>query len=217
MEQNGKWVIDTNALIDGHVVLALADCRILRHAFVPERVLDELQRLAFSADRSKEGRRGLIVLTKLLLKMGPTLEMLRSSPEYNKIDVDGELVEWAVKLDAWLLTGDNKLQQRAQERGVETLGYAEFKRAVAHSSLLVGDEISVEIEAAGRLDGQGVGHLADGTLIVVNGGLPYMGKTLRVLVTQKLDNGRGSIAFAEPVCGGKDEAVVMPGNEAYAA
>lgn len=199
-QQNSSWVVDTCALIDGHV-LALADCGLVRRAYVSERVLAELERLAVSTDRAGAGRRGLVAFAELWRRLGPALVRLGRCCEGGGLDVDSELLEWAFQLEAWLLTADRALQQRAAARGVAVMNVRDF-----YAPLLPGDELSVVVTGTGRRENQGTASLADGTLVVVRDGRRHLGHHVQGRVTAVLYKDHQQTVFADPVEGKDDEA-----------
>ncbi len=61
-----------------------------------------------------------------------------------------------------------------------------------------GEEMSVRIIQEGKEQGQGVGYLEDGTIIVVEGGVRYMDADLPITVTRVLQTVAGRMIFAQP-------------------
>jgi uncharacterized protein YacL len=57
MESSSRWILDACSLISCRVLMALVEYKLVQDAWVPERVLDELRRLAVSGNRTKEGQR----------------------------------------------------------------------------------------------------------------------------------------------------------------
>jgi uncharacterized protein YacL len=55
--------------------------------------------------------------------------------------------------------------------------------------------VDVRIVKPGEEDGQGVGYLDDGTMIVVEGGRPHVGKEVRIGVTSVLQTSAGRMIF----------------------
>jgi uncharacterized protein YacL len=55
--------------------------------------------------------------------------------------------------------------------------------------------MEVKVIKDGKEPNQGVGYLDDGTMIVVDGGRPYMGRTVSVLVTSVLQTAAGRMIF----------------------
>lgn len=64
--------------------------------------------------------------------------------------------------------------------------------------VLPGEELKVHVIKDGKEQGQGVGYLDDGTMIVVDGGRRFIGQTVAVLVTSVLQTAAGRMIFAKP-------------------
>jgi len=63
---------------------------------------------------------------------------------------------------------------------------------------LPGEEMDIEIIQEGRELGQGVGYLDDGTMVVIENGRKYIGKTISVTVSKILQTSAGRMIFARP-------------------
>ena len=62
-----------------------------------------------------------------------------------------------------------------------------------------GDQFELLITKIGKEDGQGVGYLDDGTMVVIEKGREYIGKTIVVEVMSLLQTSSGRIIFAKKV------------------
>jgi uncharacterized protein YacL len=63
--------------------------------------------------------------------------------------------------------------------------------------LLPGEMLSLRIVREGKDKGQGVGYLADGTMVVVNNAHSAIGQQVEVQVQSLLQTGAGVIVFAD--------------------
>ncbi len=64
-------------------------------------------------------------------------------------------------------------------------------------AVIPGDFVKVALTRAGREAGQGVGHLQDGSMVVVNGGAPLVGGPETLLrVTSVVPTSAGRLVFA---------------------
>ena len=61
--------------------------------------------------------------------------------------------------------------------------------------VLPGEDMEVTVIKDGKEDGQGIGYLNDGTMIVVEGGKDYIGETIKVFVTSVLQTAAGRMIF----------------------
>ena len=191
-------LLDTSAIIDGRIDDISRTGFISGTLLVPRFVLNELQRIADSADtmRRNRGRRGLEVLNRLQKESTVPIEITDADID-SVAEVDGKLVVMARNLHCPIITNDFNLNRVAELQGVKVLNINELANAVK-PVLLPGEEISIRIMQDGKELGQGVGYLDDGTMIVVEGGRQYMNMTIEVTVTRVLQTVAGRMIFAHP-------------------
>lgn len=191
-------VVDTSAVIDGRIVDIGKTGFIMGSLIVPSFVLDELQRIADSPDamRRNRGRRGLEMLTALQKDSVSPVEVVDT--DYPEIgEVDAKLVAYARDHAAAILTNDFNLNRVAELQGIRVLNINELANAVK-AVVHPGEEMSVRIIQEGKEQGQGVGYLDDGTMIVVEGGVRFMDRDLPITVTRVLQTVAGRMIFAQP-------------------
>ncbi len=192
-------VLDTSAVIDGRIA-GLVELNLVEGKLVvPVFVLRELQHLADSVDPSKRarGRRGLELLSEL--QHNPAVEVKIHEGDFpGETEVDAKLVLLARTLSARLVTNDFNLARVAELQSVKTVNLVEMG-SVLKAQVLPGDTLSLRITREGRDRGQGVGHLPDGTMVVVNGAGDRVGETLPVRVGNLTQTGAGVMIFAEKV------------------
>ncbi|HLG78473.1 MAG TPA: PIN domain-containing protein [Ktedonobacteraceae bacterium] len=191
-------LLDTSAIIDGRIADISQTGFISGALVVPRFVLDELQRIADSADtmRRNRGRRGLEMLNRLQKDTTVPIEITDANVE-GVSEVDSKLVQLARKLHCPIITNDFNLNRVAELQGVKVLNINELANAVK-PVLLPGEDLFIKIMQDGKELGQGVGYLDDGTMIVVEGGRQYMGSTIEVNVTRVLQTVAGRMIFAHP-------------------
>jgi uncharacterized protein YacL len=80
---------------------------------------------------------------------------------------------------------------------VSVLNINELANAVK-AILLPGESVEMAIIQDGKEYGQGVGYMEDGTMVVVEDGHDFIGKTIRVTVTKVLQTAAGRMIFAKP-------------------
>ena len=190
-------LVDTSVVMDGQL-MAIARTGLLGSDLLIARfVLDEVQGFADSPDetRARRARRGLEALD-LLRREGPVrLYVLDDEvPEHNA--VDAKLAALAKRLELRLLTNDAALARIAEIQGVPTCN---LRRLVADlaPAVLPGDFVRVMLTRAGRQAGQGVGHLDDGSMVVVNGGESLVGgPETQLRVTSVVPTAAGRLVFA---------------------
>ena len=191
-------LLDTSAIIDGRIADISQTGFVSGALVVPRFVLDELQRIADSADtmRRNRGRRGLEMLNRLQKDATVPIEITDANIE-GVNEVDGKLVQLARQLHCPIITNDFNLNRVAELQGVKVLNINELANAVK-PVLLPGEDLFIKIMQDGKELGQGVGYLDDGTMIVVEGGRQYMNTTIEVNVTRVLQTVAGRMIFAHP-------------------
>ncbi len=194
-------LLDTSAIIDGRIADITQTGFVAGSLVVPRFVLNELQRIADSADtmRRNRGRRGLEMLNRLQKDATVPIEITDADIE-DIAEVDGKLVKMARNLHCPIITNDFNLNRVAELQGVKVLNINELANAVK-PVLLPGEDIFIKIMQDGKELGQGVGYLDDGTMIVVEGGRQYMSMTIEVTVTRVLQTVAGRMIFAHPKAG----------------
>lgn len=191
-------LLDTNVIIDGRVERVMATHFLSATLVVPRFVLDELQRLADSRDplKSERGTRGLEEIRRLRESPSVELSIHEEIPRTGESEVDTMLVSLARDLNARLLTNDENLAKVARLRSITVLSFNELSLAL-QPQLMPGDRVPLLITKPGKDKGQGVGYLADGTMIVVNHAGDRVGQTIPVIISSALSTAAGRLFFAE--------------------
>lgn len=190
-------LLDTSVIIDGRIADIAKTGFIEGSMVVPNFVLGELQHIAGSRDplRRQRGKRGLEILEKLQKESTTSLEISDiDAPEID--EVDAKLVAIARDMDASVLTTDYNLNKVAELQGVKVLNINELANAVK-TLLLPGESFEVDIIQTGREQGQGVGYLEDGTMVVVEHAQGMIGQKRLVEVTRILQTVAGRMIFAQ--------------------
>jgi rRNA-processing protein FCF1 len=191
-------LVDTSVIIDGRIAdisrAGFAPGKLL----IPRFVLAELQNIADSSDamRRGRGRRGLEMLNDMR-QNGVDMDVIEA--EYPDIpEVDAKLVRLARDIGANVLTTDYNLNRVASIEGVRVLNINELANAV-RPVILPGEKMMVKIVQPGKEKGQGVGYLADGTMIVVDSSDKLMGQEIPAEITRVFQTVAGKMLFAVPV------------------
>ncbi len=197
--QDEPLVIDSNVIIDGRLPELCATGFVSSSLIVPRFILDELQRLADSADAMKRerGRSALERLEQMQAHPGLTVTIHESTSDDDAATaVDTKLVHTAKLLQARLLTNDANLGAIARLQGVTILNLNALARAL-RPSVEPGRPLDISLVREGRDAHQAVGYLNDGTMIVVNHAKHFLGQTVPVIVTSSLQTSAGRLFFAE--------------------
>jgi uncharacterized protein YacL len=191
-------LMDTSAIIDGRVVDICRTGFIEGELVIPTFVLDELRQIADSPDvlKRNRGRRGLEILNILQNELQFPVR-IESTESIEGQKVDFELLKLAKKLNAQIITVDYNLSKVACLQGIAVLNMNDLSNAVKPIAL-PGEEMVVQVIKDGRENGQGVGYLEDGTMIVVDGGKKHIGESISVMVTSVLQTDAGRMVFAKP-------------------
>ena len=196
--QGRSILLDTSVIIDGRISDICHTGFLQGELVVPLFVLNELQHIADSSDtlRRNRGRRGLEILRQLqdesLIPVRITDEPVEGVKE-----VDDKLIALARQLEGSILTNDYNLNRVADLQGVTVLNVNELANAVK-TVLLPGETFTIHVLQEGKESDQGVGYLDDGTMVVVEGGRNYIGRTTAVRVSKVLQTAAGRMIFARP-------------------
>lgn len=191
-------ILDTSVIIDGRIADITKSGFLEGDLIVPGFVLEELQHIADSSDvlKRNRGRRGLDILNKIQKEPYSNVRIIEE--DYDDVgEVDSKLVRLAKDMNGKVVTNDYNLNKVCELHGVAVLNINELANSVK-PVVLPGEELKVHVIKDGKEQGQGVGYLDDGTMIVVDGGRRYIGQTVAVLVTSVLQTAAGRMIFAKP-------------------
>jgi uncharacterized protein YacL len=194
---NRPLILDTSVLIDGRIADVMETLILDNQLVMPRFAVDELQNIADSTDRSRRtrGRRGLDVLTRLQKLKGIDLRIDDTDmPEFRNQPVDLKLVELAKHLEGRLITNDYNLNKVAKVHNVDVINLNDLAKALK-PVFLPGEKLTVDLLKPGEEASQGIGYLDDGTMVVVEGGQPYIGERAALTVTSVLQTSAGRMIF----------------------
>jgi len=189
-------VVDTSALIDGRIA-KICETQFLGSALIiPTFVLNDLQTIADSADSVKQarGRRGLQVLNELRAIKHIDIR-IHQSDVARRQDMEAKLVFLAQSMRAKLLTTDINLAKMAQFQGVQWLNLHALENAL-RPELVIGESIAVDLVRMGKEEGQALGYLPDGSMVVVNNARAFVGKRVTAEIIGVLPSAGGKMIFA---------------------
>lgn len=188
-------VVDTSVLIDGRILELVKTGFVVGTFLVIPSVLRELQKFADSADdmRRAKGRRGLDILTEIKKSKNIKVEVFKNEPK--EVEVDDKLVAVCRRVGAKLMTTDYNLNKVADIRGIKILNINELANALK-TVVLPTERLEVVIVEKGKEKNQGVGYLADGTMVVVENGADLVGNRKSVLVRKVIQTNAGKMIFA---------------------
>jgi uncharacterized protein YacL len=189
-------VVDTSALIDGRIAKICQTQFLGAALIIPTFVLNELQAIADSPEPVKQarGRRGLQVLNELRAIKHIDIR-IHQSEVARRQDIEAKLVFLAQSMRAKLLTTDTNLATMAKFQGVAWLNLHALENAL-RPELVIGESIAVELLKPGKEEGQALGYLPDGSMVVVNNGRAFVGKRVTAEIIGVLPSAGGKMVFA---------------------
>lgn len=195
---SGTKLVDSSALMDARLVEVARAGFLEGTLVVPQFVLDEVRGQADAEDprRRRIARRGLDALKAL---QDEALVGVESSDDQVAAftEVDAKLAALCRERNASLLTVDANLARTAEVGGVRVLNLHQLSEAL-RPPVVPGERLQLEILRPGRERDQGVGYLADGTMVVVERAAGSVGGSLEVDVTSIVQSGQGRLLFATP-------------------
>lgn len=210
---NGRVFVDTSVLIDGRIVPVSASGFITSTLSIPRSVVGELQLLADSADGDKrsKARRGLDVIAELQGLDTVTVEIFADSRRADE-GVDNRLLSLARKYSGAICTVDYNLNKVAKVEGIRVLNVNELALSLRMPHL-PGERIMLELTTKGNDARQAVGHLDDGTMVVVEQAKSKIGQRVEVEVIRSLQTSAGRMMFARLVDQQSSAQAARPQND----
>ncbi len=192
----GAVFIDTSSLIDGRILAAAATGFIPQKLVIPASVMAELQLLADGSDPDKrsKARYGIDVAT--MLRENSMLRVIIFEDGAARSGVDDRLRELARKYKGYICTVDYNLNKVAGAEGIQVLNVNELAGGLRVNHL-PGEKLSLTITQKGNDAHQGIGHLADGSMVVVEQASGEIGKTITVEIIRSLQTAAGRMLFAK--------------------
>ena len=204
-------LLDSSAIIDGRI-LDLSESGALDAPFIVlQAVIDELQKLSASSDKGKRarGRRGLDMIAKM--QSSARLDITIEDATIDATNVDRGLIEVAKLRGYRVVTTDLGMAKVGEIAGVTTININRLAGSL-RGQAISGDRLEIELTRLGENPSQGIGHLIDGTMIVVEGGAAHVGNTIAIVVTNSLTTSAGRMIFARV-----DDTPADPGTTASMA
>jgi uncharacterized protein YacL len=189
-------ILDSSALLDGRIHALVKMGFVTGTLLITQSVLEELQSVADSSNpnRRNRGRRALDLL--LALKRDPTVDMVLV--EHERVDpgeaVDAQLVRLAKSRGGAIVTNDSGLAKVAAALDVPVRSIHALAEAL-RPQVVSGEQILVLLTRRGRENGQAVGYLDDGTMVVVEEADHLLGDTVTAIVTNSIQTATGQMVF----------------------
>jgi uncharacterized protein YacL len=189
-------VVDTSVLIDGRIARVCEAGFLTAALVIPRFVLNELRAIADSTDPNKQarGRRGLEVLNDLRKIKNLDIRITDSAVSKRE-DGDAKLVFLAQSMRAKLLTTDYNMAKLAEFHGVPWLNLNALAKSL-RPELMLGERLEVDLVKPGKEEGQAVGYIEDGSMVVVNGARNHIGRRVHAEIVSVLPTAGGKLIFA---------------------
>ncbi|MBR3169233.1 TRAM domain-containing protein [Candidatus Saccharibacteria bacterium] len=190
-----KIYVDTSVLIDGRILDIAKTGFLDGDLIILKSVLLELQLIADSKDPDKRSRArdGLQNAAELERIVNINTEVVDDSDGTKK--VDEELLKVAKKNNGYIMTIDYNLIKVAEAEKIGTLNINELSLAV-RTEFMPGEQFKIKILEKGSNQGQGVGHLPNGTMVVVENAASKIGQEVNVKFSRYFENSAGRMIFA---------------------
>ncbi len=205
-DTNKAVFVDTSVLIDARIVSIAKTGFVPGKLIIPRSVIGELQFMADNADNDKraKARRGLDVIKELQDIEQISVEILQDG-SHAREGVDERLLKLTKERGGYLCTIDYNLNKVAQVEGIPVLNVNELAQQI-RMVYLPGDTIKLALTQKGQDSHQAVGHLDDGTMVVVENSSSHIGQTLEVSVVRSLQTSAGRMIFAKRIGANNDQA-----------
>lgn len=200
--------VDTSVLMDGRIIAVAQSGFILGQLSIPRSVIGELQFLADNSDSEKRSRarHGLDVITELQAMPDVKIEIFQDGSKA-KEGVDERLLNLAKKYQGSICTIDYNLNKVARVEGIAVLNVNDLAMSL-RMAYLPGEKMNLELTAKGQDAHQAVGHLTDGTMVVVEHASSYIGKMVEIEFIRSLQTAAGKMMFAKVVEAKKPNTVI---------
>jgi len=192
--------VDTSVLIDGRIIpVAISGFMDSDILAIPRSVIGELQYLADNADPEKRSRarHGLDIVTELQAMTNVKVEIFQDGSKADE-GVDERLLKLAKEYSGAICTIDFNLNKVAQVEKITVLNINDLAMNL-RMAYLPGERIMLELTQKGQDANQAVGHLKDGTMVVVDRANKHIGQTVEVECVRSLQTSAGKMMFAKMV------------------
>lgn len=191
-----KVYIDSSTLMDGRILGVAETGFIGDDLIIPRSVIREMQLLADGKDSSKRSiaRRGLDNVNALERVIYCNVEILQDA--LDRTPVDERLIALAKENHGAICTNDFNLNKVASAEGIDVLNINDLAIAL-QNEYQPGQKMKLKITAKGANPGQGVGHLKDGTMVIVDNGSRKIGQEVNVEVVRFIQTSSGRMLFAK--------------------
>lgn len=194
-----RMFVDTSVLIDGRIISLMKSGFVTDVVSIPRSVVGELQYLADHADNEKRARarHGLDVVKELQDMPGIEVEIYQDSNSASE-GVDNRLLALAKRHGGKVCTIDYNLNKVAAVENIPVVNVNDLAMSL-RMAYLPGERTIIDLTTKGNDSHQAVGHLQDGTMVVVEQANKYIGQSVEVEFIRSLQTSAGRMMFARLV------------------
>lgn len=192
----GNKVLDSCVLIDGRIIEIIQSGFIDGRVIIPQFIIKELQKMADSTDSAKrtKGRRGLEIL-ETLVKDYEYADVVDTEFDDTEQETDVKLLKYSDKKKCRIITTDYNLIKVAAVTGIGVMNLNQLAMALKKIAY-PGEKLRLLISREGKENGQGVGYLEDGAMVIIENGKDHIGKEKEVTVTSVTQTSAGRLIFS---------------------
>ena len=183
LSQSGVHQMD-----DGSNLVSVADATNLQSAVVLANHLKD----AYNLHLAQLGVHGYDDSVNIQTSLVPPVVIADTFPLLNDIKVKFNLH----RIQSGVHIINDAVNIVAAANAIDSLTAQTLSNAIK-AVMVPGDKISLKVVSVGKESTQGVGYLEDGTMIVVENGSSFVGKTVEVEVSRFLQTVAGRMIFAQ--------------------
>ncbi len=188
-----KIILDISALEDGRVVDLARSGLLDQRLAIPRSLPKELNKLSESLDEGVRFRARKALEAYKRIEMLPKIDLEFFDLPEDEGDLNSRLIRTAKNLNAFVLSNETPLSRKDLE-DVSCISIDMLASALKPAPQR-GEFLSIKVLRLGKEPKQGVGYLDDGTMVVVNGGGDFLGKSVRAQVLSQKHSSTGKIIF----------------------
>ncbi len=188
-------ILDASALMDGRIYQVIETGFLDGTVMVPRFVLHQIEKINKTGSELKKQRAKMAVELVDKLRNFKNIKFVLCELDLAKEkDIDHKLIALARKFKAKVVTNDYSLNRIASVNDISVLNINDLANALKPMAL-PGEIIRITPIKKGKEEGQAVGYLVDGTMVVINGGEDSIGREVDVFITNVLQSSAGKIIF----------------------
>ncbi|HPF30749.1 MAG TPA: hypothetical protein PLO25_00335 [Candidatus Saccharibacteria bacterium] len=189
--------VDTSVLIDGRIIEIAKTGFLFGSIRIPRSVIGELQTMADGSDSEKRSRArfGLDIIAELQKVDDLDVEIFQDKSQTEE-GVDERLIFLAKKYDGIICTIDYNLNKVATAEKIKVININDLAMSIK-MAYLPSEKIQIELTQKGQDSKQAIGHLADGTMVVVENAIDKIGKIVEIEFIRSFQTSAGKMMFAK--------------------